>query len=233
MKQFLFLTCFSLALVQISPAASCVSGTLASYVALGAGGCTIGGDTLANFKDLPGTGATELGASAVSIMPIGGTFNPGLSATINVTAMNGVVDEAMFTYTISGATFNSDSVTLSNSSESGGQVYEAQNYCAGGTFGTNGVTGCNGATSGTLATLDGILNKDSAALANPHLLSVTEDLFVDSTLGDAMGATITDQFTAVPEPAAPLITGLGLVSLAWAKSRFRTAARSKDKGVNQ
>lgn len=235
MKQFLLLTFFSVLLVQLSPAASCVPGTLATYISLGATGCTIGGDTLANFQDLSGTaGSTEIGTSAVTITPSGGTYNPTITASVTESVSAPASDETMFTYTISGSYFSSETITLSNSSETpDGGVTDIQNYCENGRFGADGVSGCPGVTN-TLLTLDGIQNQDSTSFGLPQFLSVTDDLVISGgTVGAATGGTIADQFTSVPEPAAPLISAAGLLFLAWSRSRFRIAAGLKNKGVNQ
>ena len=226
MKRIQYLLALSLAFVATCRAASCVSGSLASYINLGTGGCTIGGNTVASFKDLSGAAFnTEIASTAITIAPSGGSYNPGLSASVNnMTAPSGTVLEMMFTYTISGPTYVAENITLSGASESGGAVYEAQNYCEAGTFGSDGVDGCTGTFTGTLATADGFGNADSAVFDPPHFVSITEDLFIDSTFGSATGGKITDQFTAVPEPGAFVITGIGFALLV-CKSRFRACGR--------
>jgi hypothetical protein len=76
-------------------------------------------------------------------------------------------------------------------------VTDIQNYCAGGTFGPDGVTGCAAVTS-ALVTLDGIQQTDSASFAGVSLLSITDDFTLDGGLGgSASGGSFTDQFTAV------------------------------------
>jgi hypothetical protein len=220
-----------MAIVSSSSAGTCVTGSLASYVALGVGGCTIGGDTFSNFMDLGGTfGATQLNPAAVTITPLGGSLNPGLTASVRQTATGSIV-ETMFSYDVSGITYIGESITLSGASETGtGAVSDIQNYCEGGNFGPN-ISGCAG-TSGTLLTVDGVQNQDSATFDPPHFLNLIDDLTLDGTGGSASGASITDRFTAVPEPTAVMITVLGFTFLIASKSRFRRVVRSKDKGVN-
>jgi hypothetical protein len=91
-----------------------------------------------------------------------------------------------------------------------------QNYCAGGTFGPDGVTGC-AAVNGALVTLDGVQQTDMASLAGVSLLSITNDFTLDGGLaGSAAGGSFTDQFTAheavsaIPEPFGFALTALGL-----------------------
>ncbi len=213
MKQFLFLTLLTFAAAFGCSAAPCGSGSLASYIALGSGGCTVGNNTLFDFRSLSGiAGATAIAPTTVALAPLGGTFDPGLSATVNVTASSGVLLEALFTYEIAGGTYVSDSIALTNSSSSlDGAVTDVQHFCAGGTFGSSGVSGCTGVT-GSLLTLSGVQNQNSTSLGSVTLLSVTDDFTVDGGLsGSASGGTMTNRFTAVPEPAAFFITAMGLV----------------------
>lgn len=213
MRRLLTVTLLNLAIVCLCSAAPCVSGTLATYIALGSSGCTIGTDSLSNFQDLSGTaGATEIAATAVTITPIGGTFSPGLSTVLHMTAPSGTILETMFTYKISGATFVGETITLTNSSETvDGAVSEVQNICEAGSFGPDGVTGCTG-TPGSLLTLDGVQNQDSTTLDPPLYVNLTDDITLDGGLaGSATGGTFTDQFTAVPEPGGFFIAGLGLI----------------------
>jgi hypothetical protein len=191
--------------------ATCTGGSLASYIALGSGGCTIGTTTIYDFETVSGTsGATPISTGDVTIGPLGGTFDPGVIVSVNTAAGANSLLEAIFTYRLSGPSFTSDSITLSGSSETGdGAVTDVQNYCAGGTFGPDGVTGCTGAP-GSLLTLDGVQHQDATGLGPAGLLSITDDFTLDGGLsGSASGGTFTDQFTAVPEPSSYLLTGLG------------------------
>ncbi len=229
MKRVFALAIFCTAVAPLTSAASCVSGSLTSYIALGAGGCTIGGNTLFNFRDLSGSaGAAQINSASVSITPLTGTYTPGISASVNLAASAGTIYETMFTYSITGATYVSEVITLSGASESGGgAVSDIQNFCEGGVFGSDGVDGCAGHT-GTLLTDDGVQNQDSTKFDPPFFLNLTDDLVLDGTFGPASGGKITDQLTSVPEPAPLLITILGFAFVAVSKSRFRIAARSRD-----
>lgn len=230
MKQFLFLTFFSVVLVQLSFAGPCTSTNLANYISLGPAGCTFDGYTLANFQALPGTpGYTEIANSAVNITPVGGAFNPGITASVTETVAAPANDEINFAYTISGANFRSETIILSGTSETGdGGVTDIQNYCEGGTFGPGGINGCP-----TLLTVDGVQNQDSVNFGLPTLLTVADDLVISGGVsGSATAGDITDQFTTVPEPASPLITGAGLLCFAWSRLRRRSTTVSEE-GVNQ
>ena len=157
------------ALLRVASANSlCSTESLASYIALGSAGCTIGSDTFASFTIIsPGTaGATAIDPSAVTVTPSGGTTNPTLTFQTSLTAKTPQLLEALFNYTVAGASFTSDTLTLSNSSETAdGAVTDIQNYCFGGNFGPDGVDGCPGAdTNGALLGLDGIQNTDSTTI---------------------------------------------------------------------
>jgi hypothetical protein len=227
MKQFLSLVSLTLAIVSGSYAAPCGTGSLASYIALGSGGCAIGANTLFDFRALSGiAGATPISSGAVMLAPLGGNFDPGLSATVNTTANAGTLLEALFTYKITGSIYVSDSIGLTNSSVSGdGTVTGIQDFCAGGTFGPSGVAGCTGIPR-SLLTLAGVQNQDSASFGLVTLLSVTDDFTLDGgSAGSASGGTLTNRFTAVPEPATFFVTGMSLILAAACASLLREKRR--------
>jgi hypothetical protein len=234
MKHLFVLAASLFCLPMLSAAPICTTGTLLSYENLGAGGCTIGTNTLASFTTLTGSaGTTAISPGAITIRPGGSTTNPALTFQFSQTANPGQTEEAIFDYAISGAAYIADMLSLSNSSESGnGGVSDAQNFCAGGSFGSNGVSGCTGTTSGGLVTIDGAQNTDHATLTSPHLLSITDDIVVDSGgVGTASGGIFVDQFTATaiptgaPEPATYLLfsTGIAVAALRHKKGRLAHA----------
>ncbi|MFL6447090.1 MAG: hypothetical protein ACJ746_05305 [Bryobacteraceae bacterium] len=219
--------------VTLCSGAPCVSGSLSSYIALAGGGCTIGTNSLFNFQVVSGTtGGTEIAAVNVLLSPLGGAVDPGLNTSVNGTATSGSVLETLFTYQISGNAYTSAAITLSNSSESGnGSVTGLSDLCLGGTFGSNGVTGCTGIAR-ALATVDGAQNQDSATFSPAFLLSVTNDLTIDSGItGTATGGTLTNRFTAmaaVPEPVTALLTVFGLIFAAAARKNPATHDPGKE-----
>src|ERR1700722_11712663 len=75
---------------QLVSAAPCVAGTLATYVALGAGGCTIGNNILANFAQGPAlNGTINVPPASLKVLPYGGTSNPGIVFDGSITAASG------------------------------------------------------------------------------------------------------------------------------------------------
>lgn len=230
MNRGLLLVVLGFAGSTLAVSAPCTTGSLASYISLGATGCTIGGNTLFDFNAVPGTaGATEVGTGSVSLIPAGSSANPGLTINLGVRASANSLLETIFTYQISGESYTSDSVTIASSSETGdGAVTDVQNYCEGGTFSPDGVTGCTG-TPGSLLALDGVQNTNSAPIS-ATLLGVTDDFTADGgTIGSAMAGTATDQFTAVstsvvPEPSS--LCFVGFAALAGAFVRRRAVTRN-------
>jgi hypothetical protein len=112
-------------------------------------------------------------------------------------------------------------VTLSNSSETTGDVTYLQNYCVGGTFDTATlVSTCSGSASGGFALDDGVLNSDSNTFSAATFMRVTDDLEVD---GPASGGTGTD----APEPATMTLFALGAALCAGLKFKIPTARKGK------
>ena len=216
-KQVSLLILAALSVARLGAAASCVGGTLAGYVALGVDGCTIGNNTLYDFKVFTaGTaGATELAASLVNLTPSGGNYNPSLALSVNQTATAPTALETFFTYDISGTGLVGAFAALSGSSATvDGAVSGIENYCLGGSFGADGVDGCPG-SNGALVTLaiDGFSqNTDSAGFSKVSFINVTNDFTISGgTAGTASAGTFIDSFAAVPEPAGIALTGLGLI----------------------
>ncbi len=227
--------CFA-ALMSVAPLASasslCVTGTLASYEALGASGCSIGTNTLFDFNIPSGiTGATAIAPGSIEIIPSGGTTAPTLTFLISSTASDGALLEALIDYSISGNEYTSDSITLADSSSTGnGAVTDIQNYCIGGSFDSTGVKNCSTGDKGGLLLLgDG---SDSGSFTQTPFLNVTDDFTLDSggsgAGNTAAGGKITDSFTAVPEPATYLLLTAGLV-LVMLRNTFNTLGKEKGK----
>ncbi len=226
------LVLMSVAVLGFSYAASastmCVSGTLASYEALGSAGCMIGNNTLSSFQTLAGlSGGTAIDPTTLTVTPLGGDTDPGIMVSGTVMASSGAVYEAIFNYSIAGDVYNGETSTVAGTSSGGnGVVTYIQNTCAGGTFGSDGVSGCTGtAGSGALIVGDG---SQGSTLPGKSAVSVTDDFTLDSGgTGTASGGTFSDQYMAspatsgVPEPATYLMTAIGLAFAASRKAWFR------------
>lgn len=203
----------------VSAATMCSPGSLASYIALGNGGCSIGSSTVSMFRVLPGiSGGTPIDAANVNLTPTVLPNGVSLAAQVTASASANQLFEALFNYSITGMPFQNASIALTNSSATGdGGVTDIQNLCNGGNFGPNGVTGCAGPTRTQV-----LLNSGTAttSFAVPWTtIGVTDDLTIDGGLaGTATGGTITDTFT-VPEPSSIVLVGLGLALAAYQQRR--------------
>jgi len=207
MKRSFFIVLLAFAGSALAFSSPCAIGSLASYITLGASGCTVGSNTFFDFATVSGISrATEIPTSSVSVSPLGGSFDPGLTVTVNVSASADTLFEAIFTYRITGGSYTANAISLSNSSQTGdGAVTDTQNFCAGGTFGPDGVTGCTG-KPGALVAVNGVQNSDSAQFTSVSLLSITDDFVIDGgTAGTANGGTFTDRFSSVPEPSSAFL----------------------------
>ena len=77
MRRMIVAGAFVLALPLASGAAPlCVTDSLAGYIALGAGGCDVGGATLTDFYSYtPLAVATEIPANQITVIPSAGARN--------------------------------------------------------------------------------------------------------------------------------------------------------------
>lgn len=195
MKQFVIFAGL-IAMAQGGSAAPCGQGTLASYILLGAGGCTIQGAVFSSFQALtPITGATLAAPENITISPIDSPGNLGFTIQMSAFALANSIREARFRYQISAGGITQSSITLSNTASSGdGAIYLIQDYCVNGTFGQDGVSGCTGLPGRQLSLNSGL---SQATFGSGSLLSVTNDFTLDGGQnGSASGGTITNQFVA-------------------------------------
>jgi hypothetical protein len=88
-------------------------------------------------------------------------------------------------------------------------------------FGPDGVSGCSGVT-GSLTTLDGVQQMDSSTFSKVSFVNVTDDLTIDGSFGSAKGGTLTNSFSAVPEPLTTSLLGIGLALTAGIRLRKTT-----------
>ena len=198
----------------------------------------IGNDTLSMFQLLPDTaGATRISAAGIAVTPSGGTANPALLFSTTAQASANQILEEIFTYRISGNSITSGAIALANSTFTGnGAVTDLQNLCEGGIFGSDGVSGCTGHADG-MVTIASVQATDSARFPGAAFLSVTDDFTLDSGgTGTASGGSFTDSFTAagvtaVPEPGALSLLGLGVGLIGFCRKRFAPKAEHQIKGV--
>jgi hypothetical protein len=203
--------------------APCVSGTLQSYIALGASGCQAGAVQFSNFVIAPGQAiATPIGPSSITVAPGGTQYNPLLLFTLNSTAIAGQIFEAFTRFTASGL-LTGASITLNSPTVAGdGAVTGILDVCAGGTFTGSAPSGCSGTarTALALATVSDTILSDQVAFPLSNSVDSFVDLTVDGGLsGRAVLPSASVGFTAVPEPSALLLVAAGLGILGLRRTR--------------
>src|SRR4051812_30346643 len=117
-------------------ASPCVPGSLASYIALGGGGCTVGNALFFNFVDLPlQGGAAAIPDSSTFVNPLDPT-HPSLQFNVNAVVGANQIRERVIGYTLSGPGFIGSQLTLGGSSVTGdGAVTVIEDECLGAAFG--------------------------------------------------------------------------------------------------
>ena len=219
---------------QSALAGMCSPGTLQSYIALGAAGCTAGPDQFSSFQTLTGFSPNVISPNAVTVTPLISGANVSLAFSTNLSAATNSTTELFFNYLLKGNVIGS-MITLANTSATGdGVATYIQNLCNGGTFGSDGISGCTG-TAYQLAVTNN--DTDQAAFAPASAISVTDDFTLDGgQMGSATGGTFTDRFsnssgpgTATPEPNTIIVSGVGMVSLIWLRRRSLVSFYQKTK----
>jgi hypothetical protein len=197
-------------------AAPCLPGSLASYVALGATGCTVGGATFFNFSSLPlQGGAVSIPDSATLVNPVSDPVRPGFRFDVNTDADAGEFFQRVIGYAVSGASLSGNQLSLAASSVfPDGAVTVVERKCLDGLFAL-GNSGCTGAELSLVAFdlgFDASL-LESMSFPRTTLLGVVVDIAVDGGIdGSASLRSATTQFTAVPEPGTLTLLGLGLLT---------------------
>src|SRR5580704_14977150 len=217
-------------------AAPCTPGTLASYMALGDTGCTVGNDTFFNFQlDTYSSsgGATAIPASGIIVEGLGPTGTTGASAVAPFLSSDIGVDFSTVCATTAGQTLD-DNISFSVSVGAGaasitdaglvqdsyttgnGNVTVTEKGCSGMTFPCNQVWGV--ATNDTSFVNDTIFSPTGT-------ISVEKDIAVSGNGGTAGVSSVADVFSTseVPEPrAVSLLLGLGLVAGFAFKKKFQS-----------
>ncbi len=212
----------SVATIQAAPISPCISGTLASYVASGSNGCSVGDLVLNGFQILPAA-STVIMPSSVTVVPGMG----GLQFNFNKTANTGQVFESNFGFNVSsltGLSITGETFGLGMSSAVlDGGVAGISMACSGAlsSMGTC-LTSPAGRNLGVFA-LDGLSQtSDQISFVGTPALGVTLDVSADGgTLGMAVLGNSSVRFTeaaSVPEPAtmgmfAVALSGLFLVGV--------------------
>lgn len=229
MKRVAVLAGIVLQLCVAAPAwaALCASDTLASYIALGAAGCTISGVTLSNFTQpaLLST-ATPIAPTDVTLTPIAnpGEFGLAFSTGSGINAGSGDLYELWFGFKASGGSgFTSNTITLATPSVTGdGVITIVEQKCLEGTYDASSGFCASGPEVLQIVFADSLDSElqQTANFAVASFFDVFIDLVVDGGLeGTAELGTQLGEFrsnadaASVPEPATLALLGLALLAM--------------------
>jgi len=212
-----------------SAAPPCIAGaTMASYVALGVGGCQIGDKLFSNFiygSTGQGTGVATP-ATTVFLTPVGaGTFNPGPGIIFSsagwvvpsgLPAIDSSVDSSIaFDVTVIGGLpiMEDGTLTLSSFAVTGTGLAHITE-----TINPAGIQLQVDSRNGPLVS--------HGFFPNTNHVSVVKDLLVAvqaNTTGSAQVFSFEEDFSQVPEPVGTILVGSGLLALGFLRRRATSA----------
>lgn len=218
-------------------AAPCGAGTLADYINLGAGGCTVDDKLFSNFQLALGPNdgrATVPKADQIAIATINEPLNPGLRFTGNPPFQSPPAPSPpnpfffswriSFTVTVEGNKLIHDASLEFADPTASGNANSAINelLCLGGRFQSKGIC-ANGISQASLDVRDNVSplpnqTFDSKEFGNTYQVVDTQTLIrVDQGTpdnpGSAQFSSLTEQFSEVPETPTPLLLGAGVLGL--------------------
>jgi hypothetical protein len=211
------------------PPAACVDGSLATYIALGSAGCSVGDKIFYNFDfnlfkiyDI----VTPPDASGISIKPdqAGNTMILDFTGTPFAALRGGLADFGIW-YTVKTASgdplIRLGTLTASGGARLDGFASISENVCVG-----QDLYGAGCATPGQMyveisSTLSG--GVDNVVFAPPYVskVAVYKDIIVSAGTGSVGFSQMTQSWTQVPEPGAAFALLLGLSGVGYAVRRRR------------
>lgn len=212
---------FSLSMLGIGTpavAASCASGSLASYVALGSGGCSVGALTFSDFLIEPFPSARQISPGTLSLSPLAN----GLSL-FSATSLSAGDDE-LFGFRML--------FSVHASSLLGGAVAFGPDYAVSGDGALTALLDAGASGNAIALVIDGFVDTpesftSAAATSYSAFLELGIDggTFGSASLGPQLASLTfaTGSQAPVPEPEVALLTLAGLIALF---VRRRSLARS-------
>jgi hypothetical protein len=234
MRALFLMTVVILGLPSTGFAAACVPGSLAAYISLGGGGCTIGSATVNDFSiDVFSPAATPIAADDITVTPsdLGSGFR--LDFGIDQAAAAGEFYDALVGYSVAALAIGRARLAMDGAAASpDGVVTAVQDLCLGDTFFSDPTTCFLGTPAGPLIVFEIGFDQELAAelfFSPVSFFDVFTEIGIDGGLGGSasIDGVVSNEFTravAVPEPSALLLLGAAVLSFA---RRHRRAAASR------
>ncbi len=186
-----------------------VPGTLASYLALGPDGVTIGSTTFSNFTlDALQTGATQIPTS-ILVNPINIFGAPALEFIVQQTALAGEIFELKLSYKVQDISIVGAEVAFDMAAATGDAAVTATLDLMG--------PAPQPATLIAVATSGFSTFSEETSFPSVSQIFAQTDLVIDGGFaGQGSARSVTNSFQAVPEPSTALY---GLVTLAMCATR--------------
>jgi hypothetical protein len=234
MRTMILVAVMMLGLPSVGAGAACVPDSLAAYISLGSGGCSIGSATVKDFSvDVLDPLASPIAAGDITVTPfdLGSGFRLDFGVVQNAAA--GEFFDALVGYSVAAPALGSARLELTGATASpDGVVTAVEDLCLGDVFATDPTTCFSGTPAGPLIVFE--IGDDRELVANltfgpASFFDVFMELAIDAGLGGSAGVdgVVSTEFTraaAVPEPSSVLLFGAALLGLA---RRHRSSRRHR------